>query len=151
MVPFLGSIRANPSSLTCFSPYKRRIFFDKPAISVSRYGSSPFQRHFRACLESGKFHNTLFLALFVCMWVFGCVFFQFGIALNLIEWPLSILGMNAFLHKFWCCFVSSGCERKRTEGIWKISSLQCECVHFFVFNVASNFITWIVGHWIFWV
>nr|CAN79104.1 hypothetical protein VITISV_006256 [Vitis vinifera] len=52
MVPFLGSIRANPSSITCFSPYKRRIFFDKPAISVSRYGSSPFQRLFRACLES---------------------------------------------------------------------------------------------------
>ncbi|XP_034696861.1 putative hydrolase C777.06c [Vitis riparia] len=52
MVSFLGSIRANPSSITCFSPYKRRIFFDKPAISFSRYGSSPFQRLFRACLES---------------------------------------------------------------------------------------------------
>lgn len=67
MVCFLGSIRANPSSLTCFSPYKRQAFFYKPSISVSRYGSSPFQRLFRACVQSGKFHDTLFLVLFVCV------------------------------------------------------------------------------------
>lgn len=72
MVSLLGSIRANPSSLTFFSPHKRQVLFYQPAISVSRCGSFPFQRLFRACLNSGEFHGTLFLL--GCWDVWACPF-----------------------------------------------------------------------------
>ncbi|XP_021902829.1 uncharacterized protein LOC110818315 isoform X2 [Carica papaya] len=52
MVPFFGTIRPSPSSLTCFVPYRRPLSIFTYPTSASTNGFSPFKKILQACLSS---------------------------------------------------------------------------------------------------
>lgn len=54
MVPFLGTIRPSPTSLTYFASFKRQLVLSKPALSFSSHGPSSFKRTFQAYIHSSS-------------------------------------------------------------------------------------------------